>query len=314
MLKLECRRSGSKRSSHQTMKICAHCTTENREGAIFCKHCRRPLQTAQTPGESSSRNTFVWLLIMFLLIGLSCYLFSPSSFPGQTPARTPTSDWMLTPGLAATRTQEPMTLPACVTDTTRIRRGPGTHYETTGGLPLGTCLTILGRNVDASWAYIVSEDYQTGWVDVSLLNDTWGIDRVSVRDNSVMVNSGRATLTSLEIAHGAQVYLTEIAATNIAQSPLTQYVMPCFETVSRIGDHISCRMERAVCNYLPDLDGSPTICNDRPHPDHNFALIVFGENWSEYDGQCLIVSGYLEIDKGVLQIEASRRDQVSYCD
>ena len=296
------------------MKICAHCTTENREGAIFCKHCRRPLQTSQTPGDGSSRNTPVWLMIMFLLIGLSCYLFSPGSFPGQTPARTPTSNGMLIPGLVATRTQEPMTLPACVTDTTRIRRGPGTQYETTGGLLLGTCLTVLGRNDVASWAYIISEDHQTGWVDVSLLNDTWGIDRVSVRDDSAMANTGRATLTSAEIAYGAQAYLTEIAATNIPQSPITQYVMPCFETVSRIGEHISCKMGRAICDYLPDLDGSPTICNDRPHPDHNFALIVFGENWSEYDGQCIIVSGYLEIDKGVLQIEASRRDQVSYCD
>lgn len=162
--------------------------------------------------------------------------------------------------------------------------------------------------------YIVSEDHQTGWVDVSLLNDAGGISRVSVRDDSALANAGRSTLTSAEIAYGAQAYLTEVSATNIPQSPVTRYVVPCFDTASRIGDHISCRMERAVCDYLPTVEGSPTFCNDRPHPDHNFALIVFGEDWSDYDGQCIIVSGYLEIDKGVLQIQASSRDQVSVCD
>ena len=293
------------------MKICAHCTTENRDEAIFCRHCRRPLQAAQTP----SRNVLIWFLVGFMLIGLSSILFSSRSFLGSTApqTRTPISDWMLTAGPAATRTQEPIILSACVRDTTRIRRGPGTQYETTGGLLSGTCLTILGRNDAASWVYVVSEDHQTGWVATSLLRDAGGINRVSVRDDSAAANSGRATLTSAEVAYGAQAYLTEVSATNIPNSPFTRYVVPCFETASRIGKHISCKMERAVCDYLPAVAGSPTFCNDRPYPDHNFALIVFGEDWSHYDGQCIIVSGYLEIDRGVLQIQASQRSQVSYC-
>ena len=293
------------------MKICAHCTTENRDEAIFCRHCRRPMRGPQMPEDRSSRRFLIWLLGMFLLIGLSFSLRSHGSF--LRPTATALSNGMLTAGPVATRTEEPITLRACVMDITRIRRGPGTHYETIGGLLTDTCLIILGRNHVASWVYIVSEDGQTGWVDASLLNDTWGISKVSVRDDSAAANPGRATLTSAEIAYGAQAYLTEVAATNIPQSPNTQYVMPCFETASRIGEHISCKMERAVCDYLPELDGSPTFCNDRPHPDHNFALVVFGKDWSEYDGQCIIVSGYLEIDSGVLQIQASRREQVSVC-
>lgn len=298
------------------MKTCAHCTTENRDGAIFCTHCRRPLQGSQGPGDDSSRNNTVWLLVLFLLIGLSAYVSSPNSFLRQSAVQSPTpiSDAMLTALPAATRTLEPMTLQACVTDTTRIRRGPGTHYETTGGLLLGTCLTVLGRNDVASWVYIVSEDHQTGWVDVSLLNDAGGINRVSVRDDSRLSHARRATLTSAEIAYGAQAYLTKVSATNLPQAPVTRYVVPCFQTASRVGEHISCKMVRAVCDYLPALDGSPTYCNDRPHPDHSFALIVFGEDWSDYDGQCIIVSGYLEIDSGVLQIQALRRDQVSVCE
>jgi hypothetical protein len=42
-------------------------------------------------------------------------------------------------------------------------------------------------------------------------------------------------------------------------------------------------------------------------------LVAFGEDWSDYDGQCLVVSGYLQVDKGLLQIQALQRDQVSLC-
>ncbi|MCI0560912.1 MAG: SH3 domain-containing protein, partial [Nitrososphaera sp.] len=152
---------------------------------------------------------------------MSSTLFSSGSFFGSTP--TLISDGMLTAGPVPTRTQEPITLSACVTDTTRIRRGPATQYETTGGLLLGTCLTILGRNEDSSWVYIVSEDHQTGWVDASLLMDAGGVNRVSVRDDSTMANPARPTLTSAEIAYGAQAYLTEVSATNLPQSPVTRY-------------------------------------------------------------------------------------------
>jgi hypothetical protein len=298
------------------MKKCAYCTTENRGEAIFCRRCRRALQAPQTPKDNSSRNLLIWLLVVFVLIGLSSYLFSSRSFlaPTATQTGTPISKGMLTVGPAPTRTQEPITVSACVRDTTRIRRGPGTQYETIGGLLAGTCLTILGRNEDASWVSMVSEDHQTGWVAAALLRTAGDLSRVSVRDDSAMANDARPTLTSAEIAYGAQAYLTKIAATNIPQSPLSRYRVPCFETANRIGHHISCRMEKAYCDYLPALEGSPTFCNDRPHPDHAFALIVFGEDWSHYDGQCIIVSGYLEIDRGILQIEALRRSQVSYCD
>jgi hypothetical protein len=297
------------------MKICAHCATENRDEAIFCRHCRRALEAPRTPKARASRYFRLWLAGMFLLIGLSYYLFSPGSLLRNPTIQSPAPDteWTLTAGPAATLTEEPITLSACVRAAAHIRRGPGTNYETIGGLRSGTCLTILGRNVEASWVYMVSGDHQTGWVDTSLLNDSWGIDKVSVREDSSVSNPGRATLTSEEIAFGSQVYLTEVAATIQPQAPLTQYVTPCFETASRIGDHISCKIGRAICDYLPTVEGSPTVCNDRPYPDHNFALVVWGKDWSEYDGECIIVSGYLKIDKGVLQIQAAQRSQVSYC-
>ena len=297
------------------MKICAYCTTENRDAAIFCTRCRRPLISTGTSGASSSRPLLGWTLMLVLLVGLASYLYLSRQFPKSTviEPQVPVSKRMPTIEPGATRTLEPIVLSACAQDRTRIRRGPGTQYETIGGMLSHICLTILGRNEAASWVYIVSDDHQTGWVDASILNIAGDISRVSVRDDSWAANSGRPTLTSAEIAYGAQAYLTEVSATNLPQAPGTQYVIPCFETADRIGEHISCKMERAVCDYFPDVEGTPTICSDRPYPDHNFALIVFGEDWSYYDGQCLIVSGYLEIDRGVLKIQASQRSQVSFC-
>ena len=294
------------------MKICAYCTTENRDEAIFCRRCRHPLRAAPLPKNHSLRNLFIWLVGILVLIGLSSRLFSSRSLPASTPPPTLTPTSQVTPG--PTQTQEPIIISACVGDATRIRRGPGTQYETIGGLVSGTCLTVVGRNEDASWVYMVSKDHQTGWIAASLLPYSGTVSHVSVRADSPMANSGRPTLTSAEIAYGAQAYLTKVSATNLPQSPLTQSVMPCFETASRLGDYVSCKIERAYCDYLPAVQGSPTFCSDRPYPDHNFALIVFGEDWSGYDGQCLIVSGYLEIDRGVLEIQAVSRSQVSHCE
>lgn len=295
------------------MKTCAYCTTENRDEAIFCRRCKRPLQPARVTKDNSARNLLTWVLFMLALVGLSYYFFSSRPLPGPSAEPTLPSGTIPASSPMPTRTLEPLTLRACVRDSIHIRRGPGTQYETIGGLVSGMCLTILGRDGDAGWVFMVSDDHQTGWVAASLVSDPGGLSKVSIRDNSAVRSSSRPTLTSEEIAHGAEVYLTQVAATNIPRAPVTRYMVPCFETANRLGDHVSCRMERAYCDYLPALEGSPTVCTDRPHPDHTFTLVVFGEDWSHYDGQCIIVSGYLEVVGGMLQIEALRPDQVSTC-
>lgn len=286
------------------MKKCAYCSVENRDEAIFCSRCRRPLQSRPTPPPIA----YVWLVMVAVLIGLGSYLYSFRSSPAPTP--TAIADGTPVP----TPIRDPVTVLACVDNSTRIRRGPGTQYETTGGLLSGACLTILGRNEEANWVFVVSDEDQTGWVAANVLTDTSTLSRVSVRDDWAMVNPTRPTLTSGEIANGAQAYLTQVSATNQPNAPLSQYVDPCFETANRIGDQISCRMEKTYCDFFPDLEGSPTICRDRPAPDHTFALVVFGHDWSAYDGQCLIVSGYLEVEWGMLRIQAFRRSQISACE
>src|SRR5688572_24893258 len=90
------------------MKNCAYCTAENRDEAIFCRRCRRALQAPQTLKDNSSRSILIWLLVGFVLIGISSYLFSSRSFlePTATQMGTSISKGMLTAGPAPTRTQE----------------------------------------------------------------------------------------------------------------------------------------------------------------------------------------------------------------
>lgn len=282
------------------MKICAYCTTRNRDEAIFCSHCRRPLRGTPIPKDTS----LLKLLAVLFVIGMASYLFlSGSSERPATPTARP----------APTRIPEPVTLRTCVGDNTHIRRGPSTRAETIGGLVTGTCLTILGRNDGANWAYVISDDYQNGWVAAELLSDAGDINRVSVRADIELANPARPTLASGEMINGAQAFLTRVAATNLQAGRLTRYIVPCFETANRIGNFISCRIEKAHCDYLPAANEGDTFCRDRPYPDHIFTLLIPGADRSDLDSQCLIVSGYLQVDHGALQVQALNRDQVSSC-
>src|SRR5215213_5516241 len=118
------------------MKKCPYCKTENRDETIFCTHCRHALSATPT----LSRYVFLSILVAFVLIGLTSLFFSSRSSLVPTP--TSLFNGQAAAGSAPTRTPEPVTLSGCVRDLTRIRRGPGTQYETIGGLPSGTCLTI----------------------------------------------------------------------------------------------------------------------------------------------------------------------------
>ncbi len=54
----------------------------------------------------------------------------------------------------------------------------------------GTCMSVLGRNKESNWVYIVTEDSKAGWVAASLLTISGDINRLSVRSTSnVLVSS-----------------------------------------------------------------------------------------------------------------------------
>lgn len=84
-------------------------------------------------------------------------------------------------------------------------------------------------------------------------------------------------------------------------------------SLADVGTAVTCRIGNAYCSYRPDVNGSPTFCNDAPFPNHSFTLLVWGQDWSDFDGQCLLVTGKITRFRGKPQIEATRRSQVEFC-
>lgn len=107
--------------------------------------------------------------------------------------------------------------------------------------------------------------------------------------------------------------------THLATPTPTLPVLPtapsllCSEALVYAGQTITCQIPVAHCSYEPELTGSPTYCTDAPLPNYNFTLVVWGQDWSELDGSCLLVSGEVSIFAGKPQIVAASEDQVAIC-
>ena len=93
--------------------------------------------------------------------------------------------------------------------------------------------------------------------------------------------------------------------------PLVAPIVDCANTGA--GSFVTCRIGRANCSYRQDINGDPTFCNDAPFPSHSFTLLVWGQNWSDYDGRCLLVTGQVTRFEGKLQIVATSRSQIESC-
>jgi hypothetical protein len=259
--------------------------------------------------NNSARNALFWIIGIMTFLFLALNSSNTSTVPAPTPIRTRTPIPTRTPNPAVTATPKPISLKACVTNSTiRIRRGPGTDFEAIGGLVSGTCMQILGRNQDSSWVYMLTEDSARGWVAASLLTIDGNVNRAPIKSDSGVAQVLPTAKTQPTITSQPFVF-----ASRIPQPAVIQSVIPCSQSASRSGDLVTCQIEMASCDYRPDVDGSPTFCNDRPYPNHNFTLVVFDENWSDYDGLCIMVTGNVDIFDGHPQIQAFNRSQVSIC-
>lgn len=93
----------------------------------------------------------------------------------------------------------------------------------------------------------------------------------------------------------------------------TETVIASEEAKNYLGQEVTIKIETADCSYHPEISGEPTFCNDQPYPDHNFTLVVWGEDWTFLDEACILVSGVIEEYDNRPQIEAESLDQIDDC-
>jgi hypothetical protein len=95
--------------------------------------------------------------------------------------------------------------------------------------------------------------------------------------------------------------------------PHANAFMDCADSASSTGQDVTCVIRRAYCSYEASESGGPTFCNDAPYPGHNFTLVAWGQDWSDYDGKCLVVTGQVSLYRGKPQVEARSRSQIAAC-
>ncbi|MBI3175848.1 MAG: hypothetical protein HYZ25_19170 [Chloroflexi bacterium] len=103
------------------------------------------------------------------------------------------------------------------------------------------------------------------------------------------------------------------AQKTIISTPTKARIPLCGELRLDKGNYITCKIPSAHCTYQPNVEGSPTFCNDMPYPNNRFTMIVWDSDWSFMDGSCLLISGTLSKYNGKLQIIVSSSSQVSFC-
>ena len=130
-------------------------------------------------------------------------------------------------------------------------------------------------------------------------------------NSSTIINSQIPSFTPTE-----KQIITPIATEEIVTNPTVttkpfNNIIECSE--AQVGDNLTCKISQAFCSYKPNIEGSPTYCNDAPYPNHGFTLLVWGRDWSKFDGKCLVITGNIYFYEGKPQIKATSESQVEFC-
>lgn len=196
-----------------------------------------------------------------------------------------------------------------------VRRGPGTQYDIVGKIPAGAQVIVTGRNQDSSWVWVAS-DSVTGWASFDLLYFPSDVAKLPI-----IASNGEQPITTQAVENSVSMTPTPISTPISGTNPTkvqtninpTAGIPYCKDTGNLIGKFVSCVIPRAYCSYEPATDRNPTFCNDAPSPNYTFTLVVWGQDWSDYDGKCIIVYGYVTLYNGKPLIEGNIRSQVSIC-
>ncbi|MBE9524167.1 MAG: SH3 domain-containing protein [Chloroflexi bacterium] len=164
-------------------------------------------------------------------------------------------------------------------------------------------LVLLDRN---SFAWVIGEPYYVSEKLVSVSYMTYKTT-VRVADKANEYYDEESPGTS---SNNSPVIPTRTSQpVNIPQPP----TMLCSNTQDSVGSEVSCTIPQAYCSYQSGIFSKPTFCTDALSPNHNFTLVKWGSDWSDYNGKCIIVTGLVSEYKDKPQIEATDRSQVSSC-
>lgn len=155
-----------------------------------------------------------------------------------------------------------------------------------------------------------SGDWKLDAIDVfyPLESETCGLE-LYVKNNNNIVQIAQGTVSVYDVMES---YLCEGEDSSLPNS--AENNLPFCKDISNLaGNYVKCILPIAYCTYQSTASGKPTFCNDENYPNHNFTLVVWGEDWSDYDGKCIIINGTVSIYQGKPQIEAFGRSQISSC-
>jgi hypothetical protein len=264
----------------------------------------------------------VAILVTALFIVSACTT-APTQRPTPIPKTSPTKT-------IPTSTPLPQLLTVTVVlPSLNVRSGPGRDFQIVGYVNQGDEFYVLGKYYDLyaqQWFIISPKNNSFGWIDGESKFVTQKMVTVdSTAYESILNNVEQARVIYSPLGIFQDVIQTSSSLSQaatavqrpfplVATSPNLSSIIECKDTKDKIGRFVTCKIERAYCTFAPDVNGDPTFCNDAPYPNHNFTLLVFGQDWSDYDGQCVIISGTVGSYQGKPQIYTENRARISYCD
>jgi SH3-like domain-containing protein len=255
------------------------------------------------------KKMFYKICLLSVLSLILLFLLSCTENPSTPISITPTKTKVVIP----TKTPIPqISIGTVKVDSINVRSGPDKSFE------------IIGFINKGGEFYILDDEYDNGnnkWLKIPLAKNAFGwVYGEQYYVNQKWVNVDDVIRTEIINLHGTAIFNTLVGyargtsnSNSNEQPTLNQNYLLCANTNSYLGQVVTCKIPKAYCSYQPSASGSPTFCNDKPYPNHNFTLVVFGEDWSDYDGKCLLVTGLITSYIGLPQINATNRSQVASC-
>ncbi len=204
-----------------------------------------------------------------------------------------------------------------------VRNGPGRNFDVIGFANQGEEFYALGEYYfnNEQWLAIPIGDNLFGWINGESKYVTQQITVVDLKTYDAYLNSiesARDIYEPLGVASGFYQSSSPVTglptSTNFPAGPTSMMIIECKDTKDKVGQFVTCKIQKAYCEFLPDVNGDPTFCNDAPYPNNNFTLTVFGQDWSDYDGKCIVISGTISSYQGKPQILTKNRARISDCE